>query len=178
MNAGLQYDEEASRRVEAMYMTPDVVAQRRETLNVLSLRAGERIVDVGSGPGFLASDMGKAVGSAGRVCGVDVSDSMVALAQSRCTDQPWITFHVGDATALPFATQISTWRCRPRCMSMWLMCQCSGRTVPGPASRRTRLHYRHGLGRHRMACDGPSTHEPDHEGVERASWSIRICHAL
>jgi len=37
MSAGLQFDDEASRRVEAIYMTPDVVAQR---LAVLQFPAG------------------------------------------------------------------------------------------------------------------------------------------
>ncbi len=102
MSTGLQYDEEASRRVEAMYMTPDVVAQRHEVLRVLELCEGERVVDVGSGPGFLAADMGMKVGATGRVCGIDVSESMIAMSQTRCTDQPWIEFRVGDATHLPF----------------------------------------------------------------------------
>jgi hypothetical protein len=32
MNTVLQYDDEISRRLEAIYVTPDVVAQRREVL--------------------------------------------------------------------------------------------------------------------------------------------------
>ena len=35
MSAGLEFDEEASRRLEAIYVTPDVVAQRREVLGAL-----------------------------------------------------------------------------------------------------------------------------------------------
>lgn len=103
MSEGLQYDEEASRRVEAMYMTPDVVAQSHEVLRVLELREGERIVDIGSGPGFLAVDMGMKVGAVGRVCGIDVSESMIAMSKARCIDQPWIEFRIGDATHLPFS---------------------------------------------------------------------------
>src|SRR5437868_161591 len=54
MSAVLHYDEEASRRVEAMYSTPDVVAVRQHVLRALALQPGERVLDVGSGPGFLA----------------------------------------------------------------------------------------------------------------------------
>jgi arsenite methyltransferase len=103
MSTGLQFDDEASQRVEAMYMTPDVVSQRHRVLDVLSLRTGERVVDVGSGPGFLASEMGTIVGSAGRICGIDISENMIAMARERCVEQPWVELYAGDATQLPFA---------------------------------------------------------------------------
>lgn len=102
MSTGLQYDEEASRRIEAIYMTPDVVAQRHEVLKALELRPGERVLDVGSGPGFLAYDMGVAVGPSGRVCAIDISESMIAMSRARCAGQSWVEFQVGDATKLPF----------------------------------------------------------------------------
>ncbi|MCH8953472.1 MAG: methyltransferase domain-containing protein [Proteobacteria bacterium] len=60
------------------------------------------MLDIGCGPGYLAASMGAAVGSGGRVDGVDGSESMLALARSRCADQAWVTFHPGDATDLPF----------------------------------------------------------------------------
>lgn len=105
MSAGLEYDEEASRRLEAIYTTPDVVAQRREVLRALELRPDERVLDIGSGPGFLAVDMGVAVGPSGQVCGIDTSDSMIVMSRARCAGQPiakWVEFQVGDATKLPF----------------------------------------------------------------------------
>jgi hypothetical protein len=42
MSEGLQFDEETSRKVEALYLTPDVVAQRYQTLKVMDLQEGER----------------------------------------------------------------------------------------------------------------------------------------
>ena len=50
MSNGLQFDEETSRKVEALYLTPDVVAQRGQVLRALELREGERVLDIGSGP--------------------------------------------------------------------------------------------------------------------------------
>jgi arsenite methyltransferase len=47
---GLQYDEEWSRRIESIYTTSDVVAQRQAVLHALELRPAERVLDVGSGP--------------------------------------------------------------------------------------------------------------------------------
>jgi arsenite methyltransferase len=49
MSSGLQFNEEISRKVEALYMTPDVVAQRHQVLKALALREGERVLDIGSG---------------------------------------------------------------------------------------------------------------------------------
>ena len=92
-------DEEMARRVEAVYMTPDVVEQRRATRAVLSLQPGERVLDIGSGPGFLAAEMAGEVGTDGRVYGIDPSESMLASAGRR--DAP-VEFGPGDALVLPF----------------------------------------------------------------------------
>jgi arsenite methyltransferase len=83
-----------------------VVEQRRTTLHALALRPGERVLDVGSGPGLLVAEMAQAVGPAGRVTGLDVSDAMLALAQWRCADLTGAgrtSFVKADAAALPFA---------------------------------------------------------------------------
>jgi cyclopropane fatty-acyl-phospholipid synthase-like methyltransferase len=55
--AAMRFDAATSRRVEATYTTPDVVEQRRIIVGALSLQAGERVLDIGSGPGFLACEM-------------------------------------------------------------------------------------------------------------------------
>jgi SAM-dependent methyltransferase len=60
-----------------------VVEQRREVLRLLAPAAGERVLDIGSGPGLLAGELAAAVGPTGRVCGVDVSADMLTLAQAR-----------------------------------------------------------------------------------------------
>ena len=72
--ATLQFSEEAARKLQAAYMTAEVIAQRRATLNCLSLSSGEAVLDIGCGPGFLCEEMAEAVGSTGRVLGVDISD--------------------------------------------------------------------------------------------------------
>jgi arsenite methyltransferase len=100
------FDAAASRKLEAAYLTPDVVEQRRTTLHALALRPGERVLDVGSGPGLLVAEMAQAVGPAGHVTGLDVSDAMLALGQRRCVDLAGVgraSFVKADATALPFA---------------------------------------------------------------------------
>jgi arsenite methyltransferase len=101
----LRFDDEAARRLEAMYLTPDVVEQRQWTRKLLALRPGHAVLDIGSGPGFLAAEMASDVGSAGHISGVDISETMLGMAQERCSrlglgDQ--VDFKIGDATKLPF----------------------------------------------------------------------------
>jgi ubiquinone/menaquinone biosynthesis C-methylase UbiE len=103
MTASTQlFDQETARNLEAVYLTPDVVAQRRATLEALQPAAGERILDIGSGPGLLAHDLAAAVGPRGRVCGIDTSEPMLAMSARRCAAQPWAEFRPADATQLPY----------------------------------------------------------------------------
>jgi cyclopropane fatty-acyl-phospholipid synthase-like methyltransferase len=67
----LDFDEERAGLIDTMYATPDVVAQRQLVLGLLDLKPGERVLDIGSGPGYLLSEMGAAVGRNGAVHGVD-----------------------------------------------------------------------------------------------------------
>jgi ubiquinone/menaquinone biosynthesis C-methylase UbiE len=103
MSAALHFDEEQSRRVETVYTTSDVAAQRQAVLQVLDLQPGERVLDIGSGPGFVARAAGIAVGRTGAVRGIDLSESMVALARARCADLSQVEIRTGDARALPYA---------------------------------------------------------------------------
>jgi ubiquinone/menaquinone biosynthesis C-methylase UbiE len=79
----LEFDEDAARRVEAAYTTPDIVAQRQSVVRTLAPRPGESVLDLGVGPGFLAAEIAAEVGAAGRVCGVDISDDMLGIAGTR-----------------------------------------------------------------------------------------------
>jgi ubiquinone/menaquinone biosynthesis C-methylase UbiE len=98
----LEYDNEATKRLLAVYVTPDVIAQRNQFLRTLDPQPGERGLDVGSGPGFLVTAIAEAVGSSGSVCGVDISEPLLAVARSNCAHQSWVEFRHGDATKLPF----------------------------------------------------------------------------
>jgi Methylase involved in ubiquinone/menaquinone biosynthesis len=102
MKTGFEFDEEQSRRVEAMYRTSDIVGQQREVLRLLSLRPGERVLDIGSGPGQQTSEMAAAVGASGSVLGIDTSESMIAIARQRCREQRGVDFQLARATELPF----------------------------------------------------------------------------
>jgi len=103
--AFLGFDENEARRVEAIYQTPDVVAQRARVLDAMALQQGEQIVDLGCGPGLLALAMGPLVGPDGEVQCIDASENMIALARRRCADMAWVQPRVGDVAALPYATE-------------------------------------------------------------------------
>jgi len=95
----LDFDEENARRLVAVYTTPDVVDQRRAIRAALALQPGEQVLDIGSGPGFLAAEMAEEVGAGGHVHGIDPSDSMLAIARRGETP---VEYGRGDALALPF----------------------------------------------------------------------------
>ena len=97
------FDEKAARRVEAVYTTADVIAQRDALLEMVSPRPGERVLDLGSGPGFMTLEAARMVGETGAVFGVDKSAPMLAIAEARCASQPHVSFREADALSLPFA---------------------------------------------------------------------------
>jgi len=101
----LRFDEEATKRLLALYVTPDMASQRAEFLRALDPKSGQRVLDVGSGPGFVADAIAAAVGSRGAVHGVDISEPLLAVARTHCAHQPWVEFHRADATQLPFPEQ-------------------------------------------------------------------------
>lgn len=68
------------------------------------LRAGMRVVDLGSGTGYPALLAAQTVGSSGSVTGIDLAEQMLAVARRKATALGLanVTFRTGDVTALPF----------------------------------------------------------------------------
>jgi arsenite methyltransferase len=101
------FDRHVARQLEAVYATPAVVRQRRVSLEALAPRRGERVLDIGCGPGFLLADISRAVGRTGRAVGVDLDADMLSLARRRCAGVGGTAVPVrGDASALPFADAV------------------------------------------------------------------------
>ena len=101
----LRFDDDAQvRAIDELYATPDVVEQRRAVLAALALRPGERVLDIGSGPGYLAAEMAGAVGAGGLVHGIDASPGMLEVARrrARAPGSAPVELVQADATALPF----------------------------------------------------------------------------
>ena len=77
----------------------------RRTVELLDLRPGMRVLDVCCGTGASALPAAVAVGSEGKVIGVDLAENLLELARKKATtlhlDQ--LEFTKGDMTALPFS---------------------------------------------------------------------------
>src|SRR2546422_1032104 len=69
-----------------------------QLLHRLSVRDGDKVLDVATGPGWVA---GAAATRGARVVGIDISRSMVDLAAS---SYPAVRFVQGDAESLPFGS--------------------------------------------------------------------------
>lgn len=97
-----QFDESASNTLTAVYLTPDVAAQRDKVLALLAPKHGECALDIGCGPGLTTESLAHAVGSDGHVLGVDIAPPMLAIAKQRCASLPQVAFGMADVTQLPY----------------------------------------------------------------------------
>ena len=83
----LAFDEEMGRKLEAVYQTPHAIARRRAALDAIAPTAGERGLDIGPGPGFLACELAERIGPMGRLVAIDVNPAMLALTERRADDR-------------------------------------------------------------------------------------------
>lgn len=97
----LAFDDETGKQLEQLYQIRDAVHRRRLVRAALAAAPGERVLDVGCGPGFYCAELVEEVGPEGSVVGVDASPQMLRLAARRCEDRGNVVFHQADATALP-----------------------------------------------------------------------------
>jgi arsenite methyltransferase len=97
----LVFDEQAASRIEAIYKIGDAVRRRRIVREALAAAPGERILDVGCGPGFYCAELLDEVGPSGAVVGLDGSAAMLALAARRCGGHENVELREADATDLP-----------------------------------------------------------------------------
>jgi ubiquinone/menaquinone biosynthesis C-methylase UbiE len=105
MSAEHVFDNALAQRLDAVYRTPEMVDQRRATIQALAPSQGEKLLDVGTGPGLLALELADHVGREGRVTGIDVSADMLTVAEQHRQRSPHrdaLTFSHGDAGALAF----------------------------------------------------------------------------
>ena len=82
--------------------------QRVRAVQALGLRPGASVVDIACGTGLNFSLIEQAIGPAGRIVGVDLTDAMLAQAQHRITTNGWdnVSLVRADAAQFGFPTDV------------------------------------------------------------------------
>jgi SAM-dependent methyltransferase len=97
----ITFDAATAKALEKAYHKRDMVRRRRHVRQALAAAPGERILDVGCGPGFYVRELLDEVGPMGSIVALDASPDMLALARRRCEGQGNVNFREGNAAALP-----------------------------------------------------------------------------
>ncbi len=80
---------------------------REAGLRKLGVRVGERVLEIGCGPGHDLVALAQSVGETGKVYGIDLSPRMLSIARTRVNDKGFagrVDLRRGDAVRLPFET--------------------------------------------------------------------------
>lgn len=101
MTDALEFTGEEIQTLKAAYTASDTAERRQFVRDALALQPGEDVISVGCGPGFETAGLAEAVGTDGRVHGIDTSEAMLALADQQCGDLPQVTHEQGNAVAVP-----------------------------------------------------------------------------
>lgn len=103
MSSFLKFDDQHAYQAEIQYQSPEMIWQREEVRALLALQTGDRVLDIGCGPGILAGEMADEVGLSGGIWGIDISETMLGLAEKRRAAKNTIALQLGRAEELPFA---------------------------------------------------------------------------
>ena len=83
------------------YIAPEVVRQRQRTIESLDLRAGEQVLDIGCGTGFLSYEMALVVGEKGSIMAIDPEASMIEATKQRCAHLDYVNASVAEVGDIP-----------------------------------------------------------------------------
>ena len=97
----LSFTAETARALDRAYQKRDMIRRRRHVRAALAAAPGERILDIGCGPGYYVRELLDEVGRTGSIVAVDASPDMLALARHRGAGHDNVSFREGTANALP-----------------------------------------------------------------------------
>lgn len=86
------------------YFVPAMAPIRERLLDLAEVKSGDRVLDVGTGPGGAALAAARRVGETGRVVGVDTSPKMLKRARENAAKSglPALEFRLMDSSSLEF----------------------------------------------------------------------------
>jgi SAM-dependent methyltransferase len=96
---------ELAGRLELRAKSPDEIEARAAYLDLLGVKAGDRVLDVGCGSGVVTRDIARRVGPAGRADGIDPSPQLLMVARELAEGAGLggrVEFREGSALSLPF----------------------------------------------------------------------------
>jgi ubiquinone/menaquinone biosynthesis C-methylase UbiE len=82
---------------------------RKAGLDLLKASDGEKVLEIGFGPGLMLAALARAVGSRGRAFGIDLSEQMLQLAKKNLARSGLLDrcpLQRGDAAHLPYAADV------------------------------------------------------------------------
>lgn len=97
----LEFGQNIVEQLERVYKGRDVRRRRALVQEALDAQPGDRVLDVGCGPGFFVTEIAEAVGAGGSVVGVDLSPEMLAVAAKRADEHANVEFVESPAAPLP-----------------------------------------------------------------------------
>ncbi len=87
-----------------------LVQQAKErSYSLMHVQLGQKVLDVGCGPGTDTLPLAHLVGPTGRVVGLDHDPAMIAEADKRAVEagaKPWVEHRIADAISLPFESAV------------------------------------------------------------------------
>lgn len=93
-------------QADYLKLVAEMVAKHKQrTYELMEVSLGQRVLDVGCGPGTDTIPLAKIVGASGQVIGIDVSEQQIELAERRSVEagvQNWTEHRLGDGSSLPF----------------------------------------------------------------------------
>jgi arsenite methyltransferase len=99
--AQLRFNADMVDFLEVVNHRRDIVRRRNLVHEAIAVRPGERVLDVGCGPGFFVAELLDGVGKQGWVTGVDMEPTMLAVAGKRTEGHANVAFYKSEATSLP-----------------------------------------------------------------------------
>jgi len=102
MANAVTFDARLAAIIADAYRAGDVVETRQRVVDALQPRLGERLLDLGCGPGYMTYKLARSVGTDGLVEGIDLSQDMLTIAEQACTGLPQAKHRIADIVDLPF----------------------------------------------------------------------------